>query len=132
MIKYDDWLYCFGMHETIDILGLVVVNNQSLNRELMKYYTTGIVSEYFAKMLIELAYRNIKKRRYANLVYKDDMIGHICTHLICHILPMLKNRNAVVSNPYAFLTTTVLSCIAGFLSKERKQTEIKNDYQLII
>jgi len=97
-MEYGNWLYKFGMHDAINILGLIVVSNHSLKYETILYINSGTISERFAKILMAMSEKLFKKTQYRSLTYIEEYKYDALSNLITNVLPIIKKRGNIPNN----------------------------------
>lgn len=100
------------------------VTNTELLSEIRLSKEQGRISERLATMWMLMCKRLASKACFSSYSYKDDMISDALTNLCRGGLQFDETRS---SNPFSFYTTTILRCFYGYLNREKRQRNIRDE-----
>ena len=100
------------------------VTNAELLNEIRASKEVGKISEPLATMWMLMCKRLASKACFSSYSYKDDMISDALTNLCRGGLQFDETRS---SNPFSFYTTTILRCFYGYLNREKRQRNIRDE-----
>lgn len=129
--KYGNWLYQFGMYDTIDYLGIVVINNHILSCRITEYCSFGVISNIFAKMLISMIDRTVDKHGYTRLVYNEDLKADALLGIILYVLPKIKKNGKLPLNPFSYFHDVIIILANRTMNKENKLKQLKQDVRIL-
>ena len=101
------------------------VNNEDLMPHIYEYRETGVISEEFGKMLLQIAENFANKGSFHGYTWKQDMVSDAiltCIRYMHNFDPMRYKR----PNPFAYFTSIVKNSFLNYIRKQKKHSEIKD------
>jgi hypothetical protein len=130
MRNYASWLDMFGMQDTIKSLGITVVNDRTLKRQLVEYYNSGIISDQLFKIIATLITRCIDKKykNFPSILDRADLIHNALVGILETLLPSLKRKRNQSLNMCGAFRHIVIVYTHRLIYEQIKHEQIKADY----
>lgn len=101
------------------------VNPLELKNEVIKYKTTGEISNELGTMFINIATRFASRPNFSGYTYKDEFIGD-AIYRMCHQIKMI-DLNHPKCNIFTYLTMICYHCFVARINKEKRYQKTKED-----
>lgn len=87
-----------------------------LNKEIAKYYETGILTDTLSTMIFNIAHKLSFRKNFYGYSYREDMVSDT----FCHLLNVLSKKNFDVKkgNSFSYFTKVAFHAFVAYIKKQ--------------